>query len=141
MNTLSLVLILLGSFSQASEVQINLKKVRAYQFVHCVPSNAQDSDLVVHQILETKKHNFTKLYVTSGLKTTKAAELKDLSLIENTITQTATGTHDITFSSTALDLNFGLNIADDGGQTFLGVVTESGRMTAALTCHDVTLEK
>lgn len=128
------------SSSGAGAQSLEIKNPREFEFVHCTVIAAKNVKRAAHYVIDIRDESAHKLYGENAKPQAKAAELKNLLLVDGNLIQNSLDSVDVSWVSKQKSMQFALNILDNGGQVLQGTVTSSGK-TSQLMCRDAALEK
>lgn len=122
----------------AQTVDLPLKNVEEFQFVHCMQTAQDDSD-VLHFVIDTRDENRHVMYRGEAKKTAKASQIGNLALIDSNLEVNASENVDVSWFSRSTNTLLELIIMDNGGYSMQGDLTQNGVKTPVF-CLDVSLE-
>lgn len=139
MKNLTLAFGLLVTLSTAQSFALDIT-ANQFEYFHCTPNKAKNSDSVVHYVLNVQNVTAPKLYVTSALKSTKAKDLKSLSLIDKKVnTNVVAENIDVQWRSVKNDIDMQLVIRSNEGELMLGQLINKSQ-SVEIRCIDAALE-
>lgn len=131
--TLSLLI-----FTSAEARYLKITQPEEFQFFHCYPKEAKDTDVVQHYVVDIREEQH-KLYSDTNLKSTKAVNLAKLALLDDKILANSIEGFDVTWVSEKTELTFKMDVVDNGGYAIDGKLSD-GKTETLMWCADISLE-